>query len=72
MAQKATVGSNPTSTANFMEKSDMANLPESIPYQPIEEDTEEKSRYWVERALPLVRKVFADLEKKKEKSGTVG
>lgn len=43
--------------------SNMANLCESIPYQPIEEgDTEEKARYWAEVALPLVRKVFAELK----------
>lgn len=42
----------------------MANLLESIPYQPIKEDTEENTRYWAEIALPLVRKVFKELKEK--------
>lgn len=46
------------------EKSNMADLLESIPYQPIEEDTKEKSLFWAEKALPLVRKVFAELKDK--------
>lgn len=44
------------------EKDNMANLLESIPYQPIEENTEENTHYWAEIALPLVRKVFKELK----------
>ena len=42
--------------------SNMTMLPESMPYQPIEEDTEEKSLFWAEKALPLVRRVFEELK----------
>lgn len=40
----------------------MVNLLESIPYQPIEEDTENR-KHWEEVALPLVRKVFEEIKK---------
>lgn len=41
-------------------KDNMANLPESIAKQPI--NTESNSKEWGESALPLVRKVFAELK----------
>lgn len=45
----------------------MSDLLEGIPYQPIDDDNEDKKR-WAEKALPLVRKVFEDIKNGKIKS----
>jgi hypothetical protein len=48
------------------EKSNMSDLLEGIPYQPI--DDNEDKKHWEEIALPLVRKVFEDIKSGKIKS----
>ena len=38
----------------------MSDLLEGIPYQPID-DSEENKKYWMDIALPLVRKIFSEM-----------
>ena len=59
-ALKSTGDSNSSLAANLYEKSNMSDLLEGIPYQPID-DSEENKKYWMDIALPLVRKIFSEM-----------